>query len=128
MSEAALLKGLGVSLVTAEKKDYPPLWTDCEDLEIYDDHGQLIWAGPRYLRCTRAECVHLVTHGMVRTGGCWCGNRRLGVALRLKKDERDKLQQGYYPLCQWEYEQIQPTLPEGKHLGWGREVWEEEYA
>jgi hypothetical protein len=115
-------------LVDGLPKDHPMHWTDCEDLEIFDDEGALIFAGPRYFRCSRAECCHLVTHGMVRAGGCWCGNRRLIVAMRITKSEAEKLKQGYYPLVVWEWLAIEPLVPEDKEPGWGRTVWEVDYA
>lgn len=122
------LARFGVRLQDTPAKDYPPRWQDCEDLEVWDEWGQLVWAGPRYLRCTRVECHMLVTHGMIAQGGCWCGNRRLAVALRLTKEEAAHLKAGYYPLLQWEAEQIQSTLPPGKAPGWGKAEDAEHYA
>lgn len=124
---ALLEKGL-----VANTNAGPLQWWQCEDIEIFDDEGQLIYAGPRYFRCTRPECIatdhSLITHGMVRSGGCFCGNRRIGVALRLTKVEKERLAQWYYPLVSWEHGQIQPTCPDGKEPGWGREDYEEQYA
>jgi hypothetical protein len=106
----------------------PLRWDVCEDLEIRDDTGQVLWAGPRYLRCSRFECHSLVTHGMVAQGGCACGNRRLLVSLKLSVEERDRLKQGYYPLLQWEWDQIAPELPAGQQPGWGLEELRARYA
>ena len=106
----------------------PVRWTECDDLEVTDD-GRLLYAGPRYLRCTRAECHHLVTHGMIALGGCWCGNRRLGVAFRLTTEEKNLLKRGYYPLMDWEAAQIQPILPSfATTTGWGKAEWSKRYA
>ena len=121
MDNEALIASFGVHLEGEAVNDKPIRWTDCEDLEIFDDAGEVVWAGPRYFRCGRAECHVLVTHGMIATGGCLCGNRRLLVAMRLTSEERSLLKRGYYPLVEWERHQIQPVLPQGKNLGWGRE-------
>lgn len=99
--------------------DSPIRWADCEDLVVRDDEGVVLYSGPKYLRCKRAECSELVTHGMAHAGGCWCGNRRLGVALKLTTTEKALLKRGYYPLCAWEQALIRPSLPDGKALGWG---------
>lgn len=128
MAGENLLGRFGVQLEESKNAGKPLSWHDCEDLEIYDDTGELLYAGPRYFRCSRHECSHLVTHGMVRQGGCWCGNRRLVVALRLTTEEKSLLKRGYYPLCQWEAEVIQVVLPTDKEHGWGRQVWEKKYA
>ncbi len=103
-------------------------WTDCEDIELRDDDGEIVYSGPRYFRCSRTECSALVTHGMVRTGGCWCGNRRLIVPIRLTTEEKSLLKRWYYPLVQWEAAQIQPVVPEGKEPGWGVTVEKKKYA
>jgi hypothetical protein len=123
----AFLAGKGVHL-EGEAKDYPPRWTDCEDIEVYDEHGTPMYAGPRYLRCARTECNHLVTHGMVRSGGCWCGNRKLIVPMRLSTEEKSLLKRGYYPLVRWEYEAIEPTLPTDKEPGWGKDQFKRRYG
>ncbi len=109
-------------------KTGPLLWSDCEDIEVYSDEQQLLYAGPRYLRCTRSECHELVTQGMVQKGGCWCGNRRLYVAFRLTTTEKAMLKRGYYPLLIWEASQIQPVCPEGKVPGWGQGEYLKRYA
>jgi hypothetical protein len=121
-----LLAKAGV--IATPAKDYPVRWTECEDLDIFDDDGVLVFSGPRYFRCSRAECCHLVTHGMIRQGGCWCGNRRLTVAMRLTKVEKEHLQQGYYPLVKWEWDAIEVQMPEGHEPGWGKAEWSKEYA
>ncbi len=126
-AQDAMLMAHGTHLAQSPNTG-PLLWTDCDDLEVYDA-GTLLFAGPRYFRCTRAECHHLVTHGMIAQGGCWCGNRRLGVALRLTIEEKNQLKRGYYPLLPWEAAQIQPLLPShATALGWGRAQWEKRYA
>lgn len=127
MDEAGILAQNRTTL-TENTNTGPLVWWQCEDIEIFDDGGQLVYAGPRYYRCTRAECTSLVTNGMVRTGGCFCGNRRIGVALRLTKVEKERLAQWYYPLVSWEYGQIQPTCPPDKEPGWGKADYEEQYA
>ena len=107
----------------------PPRWDDCrDDVEVRDEWDQVLWVGPRYLRCTRQECHTLVTHGMIAQGGCWCGNRRLVGALRLTTEERALVKRGYYPLTPWEIEQVQPTVPLEKQPGWGHEEWKQRYA
>lgn len=98
----------------------PVRWSKCEDVRVLDDDGAVIYSGPKYLRCKRSECNGLTTHAMAHQGGCWCGNRRLGVALRLTTEERSLLKRGYYPLCAWELELIKPTVPPGLALGWGK--------
>jgi hypothetical protein len=128
MGEENRLALLERGLRTDPHAGEPPRWSECHDLEVYDDAGDLLYAGPRYFRCARQECCHLVTHGMVRQGGCWCGNRKLLVALRLTTEEKSRLKRGYYPLLDWELACIQPTLPEGQALGWGKAPWEQQYA
>lgn len=126
--EAGILAQHGTQL-TFNNRQGPVSWTDCEDLEVFDDAGHLLFAGPRYFRCARAECRLLVTHGMVAQGGCWCGNRRLAVALRLTLEEKGLLKRGYYALIPWEVEQIHPTLPAQQHeTGWGQKEWQKRYA
>lgn len=123
------LARFGVQLQETPAKAYPPRWNECDDLEVRNEWAQIIWAGPRYLRCTRMECHSLVTHGMIAQGGCWCGNRRLTVALRLTTEEKAMLKRGYYPLVPWEVEQIRPVLPTGQTMpGWGKEEWKKRYA
>lgn len=100
-------------------------WEDLRDLRVLDDNGTLLYAGPAYLRCARPECTELVTHGMIEAyGSCWCGNRRLTVALRLRAGEKARLRSGYYDLVAWEQALIQPTLPAGHALGWGKEEFD----
>lgn len=107
----------------------PMDWTVCEDIRVIADDGTVVFSGPKYLRCKRTECNLLVTKGMVKaSGGCWCGNRRLGVALRLTKREAEQLKQGYYPLAIWEAALIQPEVPAGKVIGWGKTEWQAQYA
>ena len=103
-------------------------WHACVDIIVTDEWGDHCFAGPRYFRCTRVECLSLVTHGMVARGGCWCGMRRLGVATRLTIEERARLKRGYYPLTSWEMAQIRPVLPKNVSLGWGEEVVKRLYA
>lgn len=117
-----------VNLQDSPRAGQPVRWSDCDDLEVYDDDGVLQYAGPRYFRCERQECRHLVTHGMVRQGGCWCGGRKLIVPMRLTTEEKSLLKRGYYPLVQWEQEQIQAVAPEGKTLGWGKADYDKRYA
>jgi hypothetical protein len=124
--DAARLGGLHALLKDEPVNPAPLQWWECDDLEVTNEHGQLLFAGPRYLRCTRPECLHLVTHGMIAQGGCWCGNRRLSVCLRLTKVEKDRLKEGYYPLLPWEAEAIAPEPL--ATLGWGKAVWERDYA
>jgi hypothetical protein len=101
----------------------------CEDVRVLTDDGALIYSGPKYHRCLRPECLLLVTKGMIKaSGGCWCGNRRLGVALKVTTREAVRLKQGYYPLATWEAELIQPDLPHGTQAGWGKAEWEAQYA
>lgn len=105
----------------------PIQWAEPEDI-IVTDQGQVLYSGPKYVRCTRIECLSLVTQGMVQQGGCWCGNRRVGVVHLLTKAERRRLKAGYYPLTTWEQVLIAPEVPAGKALGWGKEEWDAEYA
>lgn len=122
---------LGAALRPPEKPDddSPVRWADCEDITVLDDDGQVIYNGPKYLRCKRDECKELVTHGLIHEhGACWCGNRRLGVALRLTQAERALVKRGFYPLCAWERELIKPSLPPGKEFGWGKVVYQQRNA
>lgn len=125
-TEAALAR-FGVSL-TESQATGPVRWDECGDLEVRDEWGKLVYAGPRYFRCSRGTCLHLVTHGMVAQGGCWCGNRRLAVAHRLTTEERALLKRGYYPLVAWEVEQIQPVLASDKQPGWGKVEYDKRFA
>lgn len=127
MGEETVLARFGVQLQDVSDKIHPPRWDECDDIEIRDESG-LIYAGPRYFRCARPECHCLVTHGMVQGGGCWCGNRRLAVALRLTTEEKNLLKRGYYPLVGWEVEQIAPTVRHEMPLGWGKADWRKRYA
>jgi hypothetical protein len=95
MNEDQALAAHGVHLQESPPKDYPPRWDECDDIEIKDDTGAVVYVGPRYFRCTRVECHGLVTHGMLAQGGCWCGNRRLTVALRLTSEEKLRLKQQF---------------------------------
>ena len=109
---------VGVSLV-ANARTGPLRWTDCEDLRVLNDHGDVIYNGPKYFRCRQTDCHELVTHWIVEQGGCVCGSRRLEPAYRLRPDEEERLRTGYYPLVSWEVEAIQPVLPIEHMLGWG---------
>ena len=103
----------------------PVQWDEVGDIRVLDDDGQVLYAGPQYLRCLRQECTLVVTHGMIqRYGGCWCGNRRVAVGLRLRQAEKARLKAGYYDLAPWEVELVQPTVPEGATLGWGKEEYD----
>ena len=93
-------------------EDTPLSWKDCEDIRVLDDAGNVLYAGPRWMRCTRMECGGLVTHGMVRNGGCPCGQRRVVGAYKLSSTEQWKLKRGHYALLPWEYEAIHGRPPE----------------
>ena len=109
--------------------DYSPIqWGQCEDIIVRDNDGDVIYNGPKYLRCSRQQCNIIVTQAMVRSGGCWCGNRRLIPAIRLTAAERMQVKSGYFPLSAWEVELIQPILPLNKDMGWGRAEFEEQYS
>lgn len=103
----------------------PVRWDEVGEIRVLDDNGQVLYAGPQYLRCLRQECLLVVTHGMMqRYGACWCGNRRVNVALKVRQAEKAHLKAGYYELTPWEVDLIQPTLPAGKALGWGKEEYD----
>ena len=95
----------------AEPIEKPIHWTDCEDIRVIDK-GEVVYAGPRWLRCTRMECGGLVTHGRIRNGGCPCGQRRVVGAYKLSTTEQWKLKRGHYALLPWEYEAIHGRLPD----------------
>lgn len=100
-------------------------WDEVGDILVRGDDGSVLYRGPQYLRCKREECLSLVTHGMIqRYGSCWCGNRRLGVALRVRALEKTQLKAGYYELSPWEVELIQPIVHPEKVLGWGKEEYD----
>ena len=81
-------------------------WKECEDIRVLDDDGHVIYSGPRWMRCARAECGGLVTHGMIRNGGCPCGRMRVVAAWKLSATEKAMLKRGHYPLLDWEYKAI----------------------
>lgn len=90
-----------------EPGDKPISWQDCDDIRVLDDDGQVVYAGPRWVRCARAECNSLVTHGQIQqAGGCICGMRRVVPAWKLTSTEKAGLKRGYYPLLNWEHEAI----------------------
>lgn len=125
-----LLSSLGPlrAIYQVPPKDTPIQWDECEDIRVTDDEGAVLYNGPRYLRCKRAECRCVVTHGMVIEGGCWCGNRRLEACATLTAAERGLLKRGYYPLVAWEQEAIHPQVLAGKTLGWGKDDWKARHA
>jgi hypothetical protein len=78
-------------------------WFDCVDVEIHDDDGQLVYSGPKFLRCMADECGQLVTHGMLAEyGSCSCGFRRVRPATVITRDEKSGLLNGKYLLNEWE--------------------------
>ncbi len=102
------------TVVDTPEKDYPPSWRDCEDIRVLDDDGSVLYAGPRWMRCTRIECNALVTHGQIQKGGCVCGQRRVTGAYRLTATEQVMLKRGHYPLLDWEHLAIHgaPRVPQ----------------
>lgn len=82
-------------------------WSDCTDIKVTDDDGQVLYEGPRYLRCVYGECSSVVTHGQIaKNGGCRCGGRKFRAAVLLTKTEQVQLMTGHYPLTDWETEYI----------------------
>lgn len=78
-------------------------WSDCTDIKVRDDGGEMIYAGPRYLRCVYVECSSLVTHGRIEEiGTCLCGGRKFRAAVKLSKQEQTELMTGHHPLNPWE--------------------------
>ena len=84
-------------------------WTDCnEDIRALDDNGNVIYSGPKWIRCAHIDCGELLTHGMIEKHqrGCVCNGRRVVAVRRLKPEEIEGLQSGKYPLTQWEHDLI----------------------
>ncbi len=79
-------------------------WRQCGDVYIKG----VIERAPRYLRCLKAGCNRLVTHGQVSMGGCACGNRKLAPALSLSYIEAILLKIGWFPLADWERAEVKP--------------------
>ena len=80
-------------------------WYDCEDIRVLDDEGDIIYVGPKWLRCAGPGCGNLVTHGGFEQteGKCpECGWRRVVPAGKLKPKEKTALKKGRYPLVEWE--------------------------
>lgn len=80
-------------------------WSECEDIRVLGDDGQIIYTGPKWLRCAGPACGEIVTHGMFEKhdGRCGsCGWRRVTPATRLKPQEIEALRRGEYPLVEWE--------------------------
>ena len=68
---------------------------ECGDVIVRNDDGQIIFSGPRFLRCGYAECNSLVTHGMIQEhGGCVCGGKRVRQAVKVTPDEEE-----FYSVC-----------------------------
>lgn len=86
----------------------PIVWQQCEDIQVRDDAGMVIYDGPKWLRCTREECLKLVTHGQIAKGSCVCGNRRVRPALQLTTLEKAWLKLGLLPLTTWETALVNP--------------------
>lgn len=79
-------------------------WYDCVDIKVIDD-GNVLYEGPKFLRCVYGECGRIATQGKLEESGqgrCWCGGRRFRGALLLTEDEKTGLMRGKYPLNVWE--------------------------
>lgn len=76
-------------------------WRACTDL--IDPEGV-----PRWFRCLK--CNEIVTHGLVRQGGCVCGNRRLQPARELTWWEIVQLKLGRFPLTEQERAAVRPLF------------------
>lgn len=100
MGEQANAKGIGH-------------WSECCNIRVIDDTGQVVYNAPKWLRCQGWGCRRIVTRAQIRTGSCTCGNRRLGPAHQLTEAEIEGLANGEYPLESWEAEMVYGG--DGKH-------------
>ena len=84
-------------------------WYDCVDIVVKDDDGEIIYDGPKFLRCAYpSDCGSIVTHGWLdqNDGHCYCGGRKFRAALMLKPEEQRALMMGKHPLNEWETKMV----------------------
>ena len=79
-------------------------WYDCVDIEVIDDDGNIIYDGPKFIRCTYvADCGFVVTQGYLQEHGCcYCGGRKFAPARVIKPEERERLLSDETPKTEWE--------------------------
>ena len=78
---------------------------ECFDVRVRDDDGNIIYSGPRFLRCQRIDCGALVTHGMIQElGSCMCGSRRMRAAVNVMPEEKTAIENMALPMLPWERE------------------------
>lgn len=82
-------------------------WWECGDIKIYTDAGDVMYSGPKFVRCTEYGCQEIVTDGQIREhGACACGNKRYRSCRKLTETERKGMLNGAYLLSEWEYQMI----------------------
>lgn len=79
-------------------------WYDCIDIRVTDDDGQVLYDGPKFLRCQYTECAEIATQGWLEEhdGHCYCGGRKFRPALLLTTEEKRAFMNGKYSLNAWE--------------------------
>lgn len=78
-------------------------WYECHDIDVRDDDGNIIYTGPKFMRCVYPECNSLVTQGKIdESGTCYCGGRKMRAAVRVTEEERGEILTGKRPLNDWE--------------------------
>lgn len=83
------------------------LWWECGDIRVYSDQGEVLYSGPKFVRCEEYGCRAIVTDGQLKAhGACECGMRRFRPALKLTDDEKRKFLSHSYILSEWEEKMI----------------------
>jgi hypothetical protein len=89
-------------------------WTDITDVRITDEDGNVLYEGPKFLRCYYNECLSIVTQGQINLHGrcASCGGRKFRQTVLLKQNEIMDLSSGKHVLAQWEKEMIDGSIKE----------------
>lgn len=82
-------------------------WWECGDIKVYGDAGEVLYSGPKFVRCEEWGCKEIVTDGQIKAhGACKCGNRRFRTCTKLTAREKRRFLEGKYLLSEWEHKLI----------------------
>lgn len=75
---------------------------ECYEVRVWDDDGQTIYQGPRFVRCYDCRVLHTIRE-INEEGGCKaCGVTKFKPAFKLTPQEKIDLVGGVYKMHPWE--------------------------